>query len=244
MADSSRPEEVSIESVTRTRGGALLLLLNSKAAAEWLTTPDIEDSFLDRFAIGACIKGRDYNVMLRWVPIIFGPDNRLQHREIEEGNKLPAHSVQKARWIKPINRRRPGQTRAHLILTLASPDIANQVIKNCLDICGVKVRGEKTRQEPLQCLKCRGWEHKAQDCQAQTETCSTCGEDHRTNNCQNKIKLYCASCKTNAHASWDRTCPEFIRRCANYNIRHPENDMVYFPTDQDWTLTTRPHRIP
>ena len=244
MADPTRPEEVSLENVSRTRGGALLLLLNSKAAAEWLRSPDVEDSFLDRFAVSACIKGRDYNVMLRWVPIIFDPDNRSQHREIEEGNELPAHSVQKARWIKPVNRRRPGQTTAHLILTLSSPDTANQVIKNGIDICGIRVRGEKTRQEPLQCLKCRGWEHKAQDCQAQTETCGTCGEDHRTNNCQNKSKLFCASCKSNAHASWDRTCSEFLRRCANYSVRHPENDMVYFPTEQDWTLTTRPHRIP
>ena len=244
MVGPTRPEEVSIESVTRTRGGSLLLLLNTKDAADWLRSPDVEDSFLDSFAIGACIKGRDYNVLLRWVPIIFGPDNRLQHREIEEGNDLPAHSVQKARWIKPVNRRRPGQTRAHLVLTLASAEIANQIIKSSMDICGVKVRGEKTRQEPLQCLKCRGWEHKAQDCQAQTETCGTCGEDHRTNNCQNKNKLYCASCRTNEHASWDRSCPEFLRRCANYDLRHPENDMVYFPTEQDWTLTSRPHRIP
>ena len=244
MDDSTRPEVVSIESVSRTRGGALLLLLNSKAAADWLRSPNVEDPFLDKFAIGACIKGRDYKVMLRWVPIIFNPDDRSQHRELEEGNELPAHSVQKARWIKPVNRRRPGQIKAHLILTLASPDTANQVIKKGIDICGVRVRGEKTRQEPLQCLKCRGWEHKAQDCQAQTETCGTCGEDHRTNICQNKDKLYCASCKTNAHASWDRACPEFVRRCANYSISHPENDMVYFPTEQDWTLTTRPHRIP
>ena len=161
MADPTHPEEVSIESVSRTRGGALLLLLNSKAVVEWLRSPDIEDSFLDRFVVGACIKGRDYNVMLWWVPIIFGPDNRSQHREIEEGNELPAHSVQKACWIKPVNRRCPGQATAHLILTLASPDTANQVIKNGIDICGIRVQGEKTRQEPLQCLKCRGWEHKA-----------------------------------------------------------------------------------
>jgi hypothetical protein len=46
------------------------------------------------------------------------------------------------------------------------------------------------------------------------------------------------------HASWDRKCPEFIRRSKAYDDNHPENNMVYFPTDEGWTLTTRPDRIP
>ena len=244
MADSTRPDVVQVENVTRTRGGSLLLLLNSKEAAKWLKDPVKEFNFLDKFAIGANIKDRDFNVLLRWVPIILGPENRSHHREIEEGNKLPAHSIMKARWIKPTNRRSAGQTRAHAILSLVSADTANSIIRDGIDICGVKVRAEKTKQEPLQCLKCRGWEHKAQNCMAQLDTCGTCGKDHRTSSCQTKGTLFCASCKSNGHASWDRSCPEFIRRCAIYDERHPENNTVYFPTKQDWMLTTKPSRIP
>jgi hypothetical protein len=244
MENTDRPETVRIDNVTRTRDGSLLLLLNSKEAADWLRSPDTEDRFLDKFAIGACIKDRNYNVLLRWVPITFDPNNSTNHREVEEMNSLPEHSLQKARWIKPANRRRAGQTKAHAILTLTTADVANRVIRDGLDICGVRTRAERTKQEPLQCLKCRGWEHKAQDCQASIETCGSCGENHRTNTCKNKGTLYCASCKTSAHASWDRTCPEFRRRCANYDERYPENKMVYYPTDQDWTLTSRPSRIP
>lgn len=244
MEGPDRPETVRIESITRTREGSLLLLLNSKEAAGWLRTPDIEEGFTDRFAIGACFKGRNYNVLLRWIPITFEPNDNVHRREVEEANGLPKGSIQKARWIKPVNRRRSGQTRAHAVMTLTTTDVANRIIKDGLDICGVRTRAERTKQEPLQCLKCRGWEHKAQDCKAQAETCGTCGENHRTNACKNKDNLYCASCKTNAHASWDRTCPEFRRRCASYDDRYPENSMVYFPTEQDWTLTTRPSRIP
>jgi hypothetical protein len=236
--------DVNVESISRTRDGSLLLMLNSKESAEWLREPDVEDKFLDKFAMGACIRDRNFNVILRWVPITLDPDNRSHHREIEEVNGLPDHSIQKVRWIKPIKRRRAGQTRAHATLSLTTADTANRIIRDGLEICGVKTRAEKTKFEPLQCLKCRGWEHKAQACGAPTDTCGTCGEAHRTSDCPNREKFYCVSCKSNAHASWDRSCPEFISRCEVYNQRFPENNMVYFPTEQDWTLTTRPNRIP
>ena len=244
MEDPTRPETVKIESVTRTRDGSLLLLLNSKEAADWLKEPDVEDKFLDKFAIGASIRVRKYNVLLKWVPITFDPNSIAHLREIEEVNNLPDHSIWRARWIKPPNRRRAGQLRAHAVLTLTTADVANRTIKDSLEICGVRIRAERTKLEPMQCLKCRGWEHKAQDCKATSETCGTCGENHRTNACKNRGNLYCASCKSNAHASWDRTCPEFRRRCSSYDEKFPENNMVYFPTEHDWTLTTRPPRIP
>jgi len=231
--DPTHPEVVAIDSVTRTHTGSILLLLNSKEAADWLREPDIVDKFLDKFAISASIRGRSFNVMLKWVPITFDPDSITHHREIEEANNLSDHSIQKAHWIKPINRRRSGQTRAHTVISLTSAEAANGVIKGGLDICGSRTRAKKTKQEPLQCLKCRGWEHKAQDCKAPVDTCSMCGENHCTNTCRSKGTLYCASCKSNAHASWDRSCPEFQRRCSTYDERHPENNMVYFPTEQD-----------
>ena len=46
------------------------------------------------------------------------------------------------------------------------------------------------------------------------------------------------------HASWDRVCPEFKKQCTRYDERFPENNLLYFPTTQDWTLTMRPNRIP
>jgi hypothetical protein len=96
---------VTIESVTRTRDNSLLLLLNTKEAADWLREPDVEDKFIDKYAIGACIRDRSFNVLLRWVPITLDPNNRVHHREIEEVNNLPEHSIQKMRWIKPVIRR-------------------------------------------------------------------------------------------------------------------------------------------
>ncbi len=67
---------------------------------------------------------------------------------------------------------------------------------------------------------------------------------HRTSACQNKEKLHCISCRDNSHASWDRACPEFIKRSTILDERNPLNSMPFFPTDQDWTLVSRPSRIP
>ena len=93
-------------------------------------------------------------------------------------------------------------------------------------------------------MKCRKWGHFASECLAEKDTCGTCGELHRTNTCTNTGKVYCVSCGNRSHPSWDRTCPEFSRRCAARNERNPENAMPFFPTGHDWTLTARPHRIP
>jgi hypothetical protein len=57
-------------------------------------------------------------------------------------------------------------------------------------------------------------------------------------------KRYCASCKTNAHASWDRNCPEFLKRCAWYDEKHPDNTLKYFPTEEAWSQEVRPERFP
>ena len=244
IEDGLCPGEVRAESITRTRDGSLLLLINTKEGADWLREPGVIDNFIECFAAGASFRDRSYHVLLRWVPITLDPTNRTHLREIEEVNNLPEHSIHRMRWIKPTTRRRAGQTRAHAILTLNSVEVANRAIKDGLEVCGARTKAERSKQEPLQCLKCRGWEHKAQSCEATQDTCGTCGETHRTSDCANKGNFYCVSCKTNAHASWDRTCPEFIRRCAIYDERHPENSMVYFPTEQDWTLTTRPKRVP
>ena len=131
-----------------------------------------------------------------------------------------------------------------MVFSFSSANVANYIIHDGIDIGGLQVRGERLKQEPIQCLKCRGWEHKAQDCTVQTDICGTCRDNHHTGDCTIKDKLYCASCKTEEHVSWDRKCPEFKRHCEDYDRKFPENNFIYFPTPQEWTLTTKPDRIP
>ena len=244
IADSGKPKVAKVESGFKTRRGDLLLVLNSKEAASWIREPDIEMAFTKAFAEGSIIKARTYNLIVPRVPISFDPKDDKHIRELEETNGLRSKEIHKVKWIKPLERRRPDQTHAFAILTLFEVDSANRLIRDGLNICNARVRPTKQKLEPVQCMKCRKWGHFVSECLADKDTCGSCGESHRTNTCTNKGKVFCVSCGDRSHPSWDRTCPEFSRRCAIRDERDPENAMPFFPTGHDWTLTARPHRIP
>ena len=244
MTDADKPVKAKVMSANITKKGAVLLTLDSKETAIWLREPGNEIAFADSFAKGAHIRAREYSLVAPSIPLTFEPENTTHLREIEEVNNLPSRVIRKARWIKPISRRRPGQTHAFAILSVASVDTANKLIKDGVVICGGLIRPTKQKQEPAQCMKCRRWGHFAAYCPEASDTCGTCGGNHRTSNCESKEKLHCVSCGDNTHASWDRACPEFTRRCAVLDERNPNNSMPFFPTDEDWTLVSRPGRIP
>ena len=242
--DCDRPDLVKVEAVTRFSNGGTLFQLNSKEAVKWLREPGNEDTFLKKLAKDAYVRERVHSVLLRGVPIIFEPGNESHLREIEEANSLSKFAIVKARWIKPEGRRCRGQTHAHVTAVIATAEKANILIKEGLNMYGARIRPEKLKQEPIQCMKCRRWGHFAINCPEQEDTCGTCGEAHRTNLCRNSDKKYCVSCRVDAHTSWDRDCPEAIKRRKAYDEKHPENNLTFFPTEENWTLTSCPVRIP
>ena len=244
MTDAKKPTRARVESASISRKGAILLTLDSKETVAWIREPENEMTFADSFVKGAHIRDRVFSLIAPSIPLTFEPDNATHLREIEEANNLPSRVIRKARWIKPIGRRRPGQTHAYAIMSLSSVVTANKIIKDGVVICGKVVRPTKQKQEPAQCMKCRRWGHFAAYCLDADDTCGTCGGKHRTSACENKEKLHCVSCGDNSHASWDRACPEFTKRCAILDERNPLNSMPFFPTEQDWTLVSRPSRIP
>ena len=244
IEDSGKPKGIKVQMIFKTRREGLVLTLDSKEAVAWIKQPEIEEAFANAFVEGSHIAERSYSLVVPNVPISFDPKDDKHLREVEEVNGLKTREIVKAKWIKPIGRRRPDQARAYIIISLSSADSANHIIRDGMNICSVRVRPRKQKAEPVQCMKCRRWGHFASDCQADKDTCGTCGGSHRTNACTNKGNVYCVSCRDKTHASWDRACPEFNRRCAVQDNRNPENAMPYYPTEHDWTLTARPHRIP
>ena len=182
--------------------------------------------------------------MVPRIPLTFDPNNPKHLREVEEVNRMVPNTIKKARWIKPEYRRTPGQSCAHAIFTISSVTDANQLIKNGIYICNARTYPKKLKYEPKQCMKCRKWGHYAAECRAQSDTCGTCSGQHKTSECKADNKRYCVSCRSDTHTSWDRNCPEFLRKCDEYSNFHPENNLVYFPTDEDWTTATRPAKIP
>jgi len=244
IQDANKPEDIKVIAALKTRGQAILLTLNSSEAVKWIREPGTEVVFAEEFSTEAHIRERVYCLIVPRVPITFEPGDDNHLREMEEANSLDKYAIRKARWIKPLERRRAGQTHAYAIITLISVDNANTLIRDGLIVCGTKVRPTKQKHKPMQCMKCRNWGHLAAECTSSKDVCGSCGEEYRTNTCRKRSQPYCVSCKEDMHASWSRSCPEFIRRCMIYDERNPENSMPYFPTEHDWSLTVRPHSIP
>jgi hypothetical protein len=238
------PQGIEIQEVIKLRKGSLILQFTTKEAADWLRKPEIEAAFTKRFDSDTTIRDCTHPVMVPRIPLTFDPNNPVHLREVEEANGLTLKTIKKARWIKPEYRRAPGQSCAHTIFTVSSVTDANRMIKEGVYICNARTFPKKLKFEPKQCMKCRKWGHYAAECRAEKDACGTCGGQHKTNECKSENKRYCVSCRSDTHASWDRNCSEFLRKCIEYSNFHPENNLVYFPTDEDWTMTTRPFKIP
>lgn len=162
------------------------------------------------------IKDRTYQTLLKNIPVVFDPNSPVCIAEIELKAGFKLDEITKARYIKPIARRTPGQRTAHAIFTFKSKNAANQAIRFGLTIEGRKVFGRKLIQEPTHCLKCHaiGGSHMAADCPQELNMCGTCGANHRTSTCgvDNPDLFFCVNCQTNNHAAWSRDCPTFIKK--------------------------------
>ncbi|KAH9956039.1 hypothetical protein BC827DRAFT_1077290, partial [Russula dissimulans] len=124
----AKPMGTKVVSALKTHRKAILLTLNSKEVANWIRDPSIEIDFSESFSKDVHIKPRLFNLILPGIPITFNPDNETHLQEVEEVNNLEKNSLYKAKWIKPLNRRRPDQRHAYAILSLFSAKTANDLI--------------------------------------------------------------------------------------------------------------------
>lgn len=234
----------SFRNASRLRNGVILLELNNEEAAKWLKTPNIKSRFTAIFDPSLDVKERTYSLIAPFVPLTFDDSKEKDLRETEEVNDLPKGTIIKARWIKPQNRRTKTQTVAHLMLTMNSPESANQALLNGISICHKLIYPQKNRKEPMRCLRCHRYGHFAADCQSIHDTCGTCGHNHKTIDCDRENSRWCVTCDSTEHSSWDRFCPAFTRRCEEMDERYVENSMPYFPTNEPWTLVSAPPKQP
>ena len=243
ITNPPQPKDTTILEINKLRKGGFTILFKDKEVIAWLQDAGVEFEFTSGISPDASIVKRTYSMLIPRIPLSFDPSNDDHLREIEECNSIPAGTITKARWIKPAYRRSAEQRAAHAIFTLNDVHVTNKFIRDGIKVCGLHIRPSRLKQEPMQCMKCRRWGHFAHACTASVDTCGTCGEERRTSECSNKDKTYCVSCKSNSHASWDRECPEFRRRCDQYDENFPENSLPYYPTEETWTLSPCPGKL-
>ncbi|TFK20316.1 hypothetical protein FA15DRAFT_555695, partial [Coprinopsis marcescibilis] len=140
-------------------------------------------------------------------------------------------------WIKPKSRCEIRQKCAHILLTVANLETANRCIAKGVAICNRNCTTTKSKKKPVRCLKCQGYGHYAKDCKKEEDTCGRCREtgDAPCRSCTKPRGTKCISCGTEDHPSHSRACPEFIKRCKEYNARNLENLLPFFITNHQWT---------
>ena len=225
-----------IRSVTSARNGSTIVETDNDEAAGWFSRPSNQRRLCDKIGSNAEFRMRSYNVIAFNVSLTINPKDENHLAEICEANNLEPAAITAAKWAKAVERRSPNQRTAHLLLTLNDADAANRSITNGLNICNRRCHVEKTKREPTRCLKCQGWNHFAKDCIEDEDKCGNCAGTHRTDACLTDARR-CVSCRSNDHASWSRSCPIFLKKMDEFNIRNPDNSLQFFPTADPWTWT-------
>jgi hypothetical protein len=178
------------------------------------------------------VKKRSHPMIAYYVPLNLNTENPAHMAEIIEANNLQSDDLLKIRWAKPPARRVPNQICGHLILTFSNPDTANRAKTEGLIICSKRVSVLKYKKEPICCMKCHGRNHIAAKCTQSFNRCGTCGlREHRTSACTSK-STYCVNCGVDDHTSWSRECPTFMRKCHEFDVKHPENSLPYYPSSE------------
>jgi len=146
---TSKPKDIKVVSALKIRGKAVLLTLNSKEVVTWIREPLNEMEFSNGFSAESQIRERSYNLIAPRVPITFDPSDKKHLYKLEETNCLDKHIIRRAKWIKPVVRRRSGQANAYTILTLSSVNTANTLIRDGVYICGIKIRPTSRSKNPF-----------------------------------------------------------------------------------------------
>ena len=230
------PTAGKIRSLTNSRNGNTILEADSDEAATWLSRVENQARFCEEVDPNIAFHTRTYSVMVFNVPIALDPNDDDHRQEICEANNFDPHIISAAKWAKSAEKRVPSQRTAHLLLTFVNADAANRAIVNGLSVCNRRCHVEKTKREPIRCLKCQGWNHFAKECSATQDKCGNCAENHRTSECQSSARR-CVSCSSGDHASWSRACPTFLKKMDEFNTRNPDNSLQFFPTADSWTWT-------
>ena len=214
-----------------------MLKMSSAPAISWIKSPNNSKALLDKLAKGAKLRGRAYAAIAEFVPVDFCTTDEKDTRELETASDLSPGSIESTKWVKAPTQRHEHQRVAHLLVNFSSAQAGNAAIAQGLVIKGKRIEVHRLTPEPSRCMKCQRYDsrHVAATCSASTDTCGTCGGEHRSNGCTVTAHAdhFCVNCQTKGHAAWSRGCPHFLQKLQAMRERTPESALKYFPDQND-----------
>ena len=241
----SPPKDAAFESAKIQRHGDVVFTLSNAAAARWLLQPNVARAFTAKMGMEAKLIDRTYRLIAERVPTDFNPHDAATLRAVEKAHGLASNAIARADWIKPIERRRPGQRLAFLQLTVTNINQANKAIKG-LTLAGRRVLVRKDFDEPRRCMRCQAFGHLAKDCTSATDTCANCAGTHPTAHCDvanTPERHRCANCAGEEHPAWDRACPTFLARTRELAARRADSGFRFYVTNNPETWITEEEEL-
>ncbi len=239
------PAGSTIEAAKVQSHGDVVYTFSNAAAARWIVRQHVSVAFSRKMGMEARIVERLYKLVVEGVPVGFEPHSTAGLRVLEEVNGLDRGSLTRAEWIKPPEKRYPGQRTAFLLLTVSGIEQANHALKGLM-IMGRRALVRRELVEPKRCAKCQGYEgHFAKECPSQADVCATCAGAHPTAQCDVKDPaLYrCASCGVPGHAAWDRNCPTLRLKVRAHSARRADSGFRFFVTNNPETWVTEEEEL-
>ncbi|KAF8515673.1 hypothetical protein JB92DRAFT_3114809 [Gautieria morchelliformis] len=104
LEEGEAPRFVGVKKLVN---GGIVFDLETQEAAEVIQTR--REDFLRKFSTSAVVKERSACVIMGYVPVSHAPDALAEYTRIEHNSGLPDGTLESTRWIKPVQRRSPGQ---------------------------------------------------------------------------------------------------------------------------------------
>ena len=227
------PENMTINSVRRTKNGGLIFEFQDTDVVNWLSRQNLLSHWVKLFAGEGRARGNSYATIAKFVPVSYNVNSPAHLEQAAFHTGIPLECVVSMRWIKPPQFRCPGQQHAHMIIVFDDPEHANCAIEQGFCFNGKQVAIQKLAIEVKRCSKCQKLDtnHTTRDCPDPEPTCARCAKHHPTNDCKcEEHETHCANCDVPGHMATDRNCPKFLEHNERISERNPENDFKFFVT--------------
>ena len=81
----------------------VIFKMNSGEVAGWIRDRKVMAAFLAKMGSTVDFKAHTYEVVMDWVPILFGAEEPAAWKRVEQSNGLRESAIQEAAWIKPTH---------------------------------------------------------------------------------------------------------------------------------------------